>query len=71
MIYETEEFDAENIVQQGGNWGPVLCRNSFYIIERNCIINDKYLYIYRNAVKIPQLGMIDNLLEFLNVEPLQ
>ena len=59
---ESEEFITNNIVQQGGNWGPVLCSNSVDKIGKNCVNNNKYCYIYKNAVKIPPLGMMDDLL---------
>ena len=52
------------IVMQGGSWGPLQCSNSIDRIGRDCEMNREHLYSYKNLVRVPVLGMVDDMLAF-------
>ena len=58
----TEEFVVKEIIQQGSVFGPLKCSVQIDTIGRDCIIEDECLYKYKNAVRIPPLAMIDDIL---------
>ena len=58
----TERIDINNIVMQGGKWGPLMCANTIDKIGKKALQRNVHLYCYKGLVKIPPLGMIDDLL---------
>ena len=58
----TDRVKLENIVMQGGKWGPLKCSNSMDQIGKKCLLQNKNLYKYKNEVEIPPLAMVDDLI---------
>ena len=61
----TQRKNINNLVQQGGTWGPLLCSNSIDKVGRNLLTDQTTgsdCYMYRNCVKILPLAMVDDLL---------
>ncbi len=57
----TERKNIENTVMQGDVFGPIFCATSIDSIGKECLQDEKYLYKYKEKVKIPPLSMIDDL----------
>ena len=57
----TKRVNLENIVMQGGKWGPLKCSNSVDKIGKKCAENEHY-YHYKNRVRVGPLAMVDDLL---------
>ena len=49
----TEREVVEEIVQQGGTWGPIQCSNSVDSVGKECKQSNKYCYKYKGIVKVP------------------
>ena len=60
-VGDTEIFTMNKIEQQGTGLGPIKCSNQMDSISRECIRDNVGMYMYRNVVTIPPLGMIDDL----------
>ena len=58
----TKRVSVENIVTQGGVWGPLQCSNQIDGIGKECESRNIHLTTYKNKVKIPPLAMIDDIL---------
>ena len=60
----TQRKNSNNLVQQGGTWGPLLCSNSIDKVGKNFLTNQtgSDCNMYRNCVKILPLALIDDLL---------
>ena len=58
----TDRFSVNDIVQQGGGWGPIECSVSIDKLGRGCFKNRKFLYRFKDKVNILPLAMIDDLL---------
>ena len=65
----TERVEVNKIVEQGGVWGPIECANSIDTFGKECELEGKFMYEYKqNALKnhhppnIPPLGYINDLL---------
>ena len=56
----TKRVNFEDIVQQGGIWGPVFCSNSEDSIGRTCNERKVSFYKYRNVVNILPLTFVDD-----------
>ena len=63
----TERVDIEEIVQQGGVWGPILCSKSLDSHGKNSQKENKHLYKYKElrsngneTTKVPPLCYIDD-----------
>ena len=56
----TERFNAPDIVQQGGIWGPTLCSNHTDSMEKTCQERKIQWYKYKEIVNIPLLTYIDD-----------
>ena len=52
----------ENIILQGDVFGPIECSVSVDKIGKECLTEDKHLYLYKNLVKIPVLSMVDDIM---------
>ena len=58
----TERVNLQNIVMQGGKWGPLKCSNTIDKIGKKCVNRGEHLYTYKGRVRIMPLGMVDDLL---------
>ena len=61
-VGKTETGIIKNVITQGDVFGPILCSNQIDQFGKECLEDNKYLYLYKNKVKIPPLGMIDDVL---------
>ena len=52
----------EKIILQGDVFGPIECSVSVDTFGKECLAEDKYLYLYKDSVKIPILSMVDDAL---------
>ena len=59
---QTERVKIEEIVMQGGKWGPLKCSNTMDQIGKKCIKRGEHLYSYKGRVTIMPLAMVDDLL---------
>ena len=64
----TDCKQINKIVQQGGCWGPIKCSNSIDSVGKECKLQNKYLYKYKetrakDSVTIPPMSHIDDLLQ--------
>ena len=57
----TDRVNIPTVVQEGGNWGPILCSNSIDKIGKKCWEKGKHYYLYKNTAKILPLGFVDDL----------
>ena len=51
----TDRVTIEEIVQQGGVWGPILCSKSVDSHGTKCMRENKHQYIYKERTKVPPL----------------
>ena len=58
----SERVEIKKIVMQGENLAPLECSVQVDSYGRECMEEDKYLFKYRDAVKVPPLSMVDDLL---------
>ena len=58
----TKRVPVEEIVMQGEVTGPGQCSNQIDTIGKECIKENKLLYIYKDQVGVPPLGMVDDVL---------
>ena len=58
-ITSREEF--QEIIMQGGVWGPLKCSVQIDDIGKECMKTGKYIYKYKQSVDIPPLAMIDDI----------
>ena len=61
-VGQTDRVQINDIVMQGGKWGPLQCSNSMDKIGKNCAESDLNLYKYKGLVEIMPLAMVDDLL---------
>ena len=52
----------EKIILQGDVFGPIECSVSVDTFGKECLTDDKHLYLYKDKVKIPILAMVDDTL---------
>ena len=57
----TDRITIESIVMQGEVFGPLECSSSIDTFGKECLTQNKFLYMYK-GVKVPPLAMIDDLL---------
>ena len=59
----TERRIVNEIVQQGGVWGPKFCSNQFDTFGKECEMEEKHQYKYKGILNIPGvLGFVDDTL---------
>ena len=63
----TDRKEVIKIVQQGGCWGPIKCSNTVDTVGKECKLENKYVYKYKerwsnDSVTVPPLAFIDDLL---------
>ena len=61
-VGKTTREPITRAIIQGDVFGPILCGKQVDTIGQECLVEDKYIYKYRNEVRIPPLGMVDDLL---------
>ena len=61
-VGKTERGTIRNVITQGDVFGPILCSKQVYTIGQECLVENKYTYMYKGEVEIPPLGMVDDLL---------
>ena len=61
-IGQTERFQVDKVVTQGGTWGSLLCSNHIDGLGRRCRDTGEHVYIYKKQVEILPLAMVDDLL---------
>ena len=52
----------EKIILQGDVFGPIECSVSVDALGKECLQDDKHLYLNKDQVKIPMLAMVDDIL---------
>ena len=52
----------EKIILQGDVFGPIECSVSVDTFGKECLADDKHLYLYKDKVKVPILAMVDDTL---------
>ena len=57
----TNRKSVERIVMQGEVFGPLQCSVQVDTLAKECIDENKFLYLYKNEVSVPPLSMIDDL----------
>ena len=72
MVYElnknnkthglTDRVDINKIVLQGEHLAPLECSVQIDIFGKECLDEKKYLFYYREAIPVPPLSMVDDLL---------
>ena len=62
----TAREPLEKIVLQGDVFGPIECSVLVDTFGKECIEEDKHLYMYKDEVGIPPLAMIDDLISVTN-----
>ena len=58
----TDRVNCQNIVTQGGVFGPLQCSNTIDTIGKKCYEKGEHLYLYKGLVQIMPLSMVDDLL---------
>ena len=58
----TERQTIEKIVMQGEVTGPGQCSNQIDTIAKECIVEAKHLYEYKDGLGVPPLGMVDDVI---------
>ena len=63
----------EEIEMQGTVWGPIKCSVQMDTLGRDCYRDMEGLFLYKNMVYVPPLGMIDDIASFAecNIESLK
>ena len=61
-VGQTERFPVQQIVQQGGGWGPMECSNSVDTLGKKCRDRGIHTYLYKNVVRVLPLAMVDDIL---------
>ena len=64
----TERINIENLIMQGTVFGSIICSTVMENLT-NIFCQDKDLiYMYKGVVKVPVLGMVDNVLIWQNAQ---
>ena len=58
----TDRVDINRIVLQGENLAPLECSVQVDTFGKECLDEKKYLFYYREAIPVPPLSMVDDLL---------
>ena len=58
----TDRVDINKIVLQGENLAPLECSVQVDTFGKECLDENKYLFYYREAIPVPPLSMVDDLL---------
>ena len=58
----TDRVNIQNIVTQGGTFGPIECANSIDKVGQKCHSRGEHLFVYKRSVRVLPLSMVDDLL---------
>ena len=58
----TDPTEFNEIIMQGGVWGPLECSIQMDKIGKECLDCGKYLYKYKECVDVPPPAMIDDVI---------
>ena len=58
----TERVDINKIVMQGENLAPLECSVQVDTIGKECMVENKNLFFYRESIPVPPLSMVDDLI---------
>ena len=58
----TERVIIQNIVTQGGTFGPIECANSIDKLGQKCHNRGEHLFVYKKMVRVLPLSMVDDIL---------
>ena len=70
---DTDRFSLQRIILQGSVFGPLKCSVQVDTLGRDCLKRGVGLYLYKGAISIPPLAMIDDVLGVTrcNEEPIE
>jgi hypothetical protein len=57
---ETEMFELQKLIIQGGVFSPIKCTVQIDTLGRDCIKYNEGLYKYKNTINVPPLSLIDD-----------
>ena len=57
----TDRFELEEIEMQGTKWSNIKCAVQVDTLGKDCYSNNEGMFIYKECVTVPPLGMIDDL----------
>ena len=60
----TDRFELEEIEMQGTKWSNIKCAVQVDTLGKDCYSNNEGMFIYKECVTVPPLGMIDDLASF-------
>ena len=60
----TERFEIEKIEMQGTKFSNIKCSIQIDTLGQDCYTSGDGLFLYKSAVYIPPLGMIDDIITF-------
>ena len=60
----TDRFELEEIEMQGTKWSNIKCAVRVDTLGKDCYSNNEGMFIYKECVTVPPLGMIDDLASF-------
>ena len=58
---KSERFEVENLIAQGGSWGPLITSASVDTIGKSAQETGENCYIYKDTVKVPPLSFVDDI----------
>jgi hypothetical protein len=61
-VGKTERQTIKNVITQGDVFGPMFCSKQVDTFGQECLMENKYTYMYRGEVEIPPLSMVDDVL---------
>ena len=59
---DTDRFSLQRIILQGSVFGPLKCSVQVDTLGRDCLKRGVGLYLYKGAISVPPLAMIDDVL---------
>ena len=58
----SDQFTIGENVLQGSSWGPIMASNQIDKFGKQCLEQDRHIYMYRNLIPIVPLSLSDDLL---------
>ena len=63
---ETEMFELQKLIIQGGVFSPIKCTVQIDTLGRDCIKYNEGLYKYKDTINVPPLSLIDDVVAVTN-----
>ena len=60
----TDRFEVQKIEMQGTKFSNIKCSIQMDTLGKDCYSSGEGLFLYKNAVNVPPLGMIDDIASF-------